>query len=422
MNMGDTRWKVLMGLAMMLGAGAGMAQLPARDTALDDVLRRAEEVMAASNRDFVNAAKDAGAVFEAARALHEKGDETRSAEYFAKGLQLSPWSLEEQLVYAEVLRKLKREEEAVEIGEMVVKRAERDALANEALKLLGRGPVEGPPVFQGPVAGPWLCFVKVGPVEDVVMKEAMERISQTLGLPAYLAEDTLGLPAADRSALDRWVTKQVIPAIKWSHPVARQLLKDLGGEVPTDIEPKKLVFGLMNQMRSQGQAAEAENLEKEMRHFEKWDKQWRASGLLNMLRAHLLRTPMPGAVTVVGVTAADLCEDEVNYLFGSALTGGRLAVTSYARYTGEFNQVPPERKKLLGRLHKQLLSGIGYALGVPRPTDPTSARAYPASLAQHDAKSEYMSAACRAGFEKALGRKLPMEAMPPEMRGPLRPK
>lgn len=422
MKMGHLKWKVLLSVVMLLSTETVTAQLPARDTNLDETLRQAEEVMAASNKDFVNAAKDVNRVFQAARALHEKGDETKAAEYFAKGLQLSPWSLEEQLVYAEVLKKLKRDEEAVEIGEMVVKRAETDALANEALKLLGRGPVEGPPVFKGPSEGPWLCFIKVGPVEDIVMKEAMERISLTLGMPAYLAPDTLGLPAADRSALDRWVTRQVIPGIKWSHPVARQLLKDLGGEVPTDIAPKKLLRGLVEQMRSDGQDVQAENMEKEIRHFEKWDKQWRASGLLKMLQSYLLRTPMPGTVTVVGVTGADLCEDEVNFLFGSALTGGKLAVTSYARYTAEFNHVPPERKKVLSRLHKQLLSGIGYALGVPRPTDPTSARAYPASLAEHDAKSEYMSAACRSGFEKALGRKLPMEAMPPEMRGPLRPK
>lgn len=420
--MGFSCWGVMLGLAMLMTAQAVRAQLPARDTDLDEMLRKADEVMAASNRDFVNAAKEAHFIFQAARALHEKGDETKSAEYFTKGLQMSPWSLEEQLVYAEVLKKLGREEEAVEIGEMVVKRAETDQLANEALKMLGSELVEGPPVFQGPVDGPWLCFVKIGPVEDIVMKEAMERISKTLGLPAYVAEDTLGLPEADRSALDRWVTKQIIPSFKWPHPMLQQLLKDLGGEEPTDIEPKKLMRALIALMRDNGQETEAANFEREMLHFVKWDKQWRASGLLTMLRVYLRRTPQPGLVTVVGVTAADLCEDEVNYLFGSAITGNKLAVTSYARYTGEFNREPPERKKLLSRLHKQLLSGIGYALGVPRPTDPTSARAYPASLPEHDAKSEYMSAACRVGFEKALNRKLPMEALPPESRGPLRPR
>ncbi|MBB5038224.1 hypothetical protein [Prosthecobacter dejongeii] len=422
MKKGHLRWDTLLRLVVLLSTKMVMAQLPVRDTNLDEAIRQAEAVIAASNKDFVNAAKDVSLVFQAARALHEKGDETRAAEYFTKGLQLSPWSLEEQLVYAEVLRKLKRKEEAIEIGEMVVKRAETDELANAALKMLGRGPVEGPSVFKGPVEGPWLCFIKVGPVEDIVMKEAMERISLTLGMPAYLAPDTVGLPAADRSALDRWVTRQVIPGIKWSHPVARQMLKDLGGEVPTDIAPKKLLRGLVALMRSEGEDVRAENMEKEILHFEKWDKQWRASGLLKMLQSYLLRTPMPGNVTVVGVTGADLCDDDVNFLFGSALTGGKLAVTSYARYTAEFNHGPPERKKVLSRLHKQLLSGIGYALGVPRPTDPTSARAYPASLAEHDAKSEYMSAACRSGFEKALGRKLPMEAIPPQMRGPLRPK
>jgi hypothetical protein len=67
-------------------------------------------------------------------------------------------------------------------------------------------------------------------------------------------------------------------------------------------------------------------------------------------------------------------------------------------------------------MHKQLLSSIGFALGVPRPQDSSSARAFPTSVQDQDAKSEYMSPACVAGFERALGRPLPVEALPPDRR------
>jgi len=65
------------------------------------------------------------------------------------------------------------------------------------------------------------------------------------------------------------------------------------------------------------------------------------------------------------------------------------------------------KKRLLERIHKQLLSSVGLALGVQRPTDPRSARSYPNSLDDHDSKGTWLSPECIKGFEKALGRPLP---------------
>jgi predicted Zn-dependent protease len=45
-------------------------------------------------------------------------------------------------------------------------------------------------------------------------------------------------------------------------------------------------------------------------------------------------------------------------------------------------------------------------LGVPRCIDPMCARAYPASLEEHDAKGDKLCEVCRAGFARALGHEL----------------
>lgn len=410
-------------LTIVLMMGRLLAQsLDTADTDLATHLTKADEVLALAKKDFINAAKDSEKVFDAARLLSQRGDDTKASGYFVQGLQMSPWNLEAQLSYARTLIKLSRKDEAIEIADMVASRSETDEQSNRALALAGKPPVSPPPFWKGRSEEPCICFIKIGPVEDVILQQAMDRISRTLGMPAYTLEIPIGLPNASRSALNRWVEKQIIPAFKWSHPALRELLLSLDAQAPEEVPPAKLVRAIIDQMRAEGLTKEATQLETGMKHQQKWDKQWQASAFIKMIKDYLQTSPMPGAVTVVGITAADLYDDNTNFLFGSALTGGRVAVTSYARYTGEFNQEPPERKKLLSRLHKQLLSGIGYALGVPRPTDPTSARAYPASLPEHDAKSEYMSAACRAGFEKALNRSLPEESLPPEKRGALQPK
>lgn len=410
-------WAGLMGLC--LGAGNLVAQddSAAESRSLKAKLAAAEEVLALSRRDFVAAAKDTGDVFAAAEALAVAGRSEEALEYFVKGLQLSPWNLEQQMAYADLLQNMGRESEAKEVAQMVSSRGETDELVNRALKLMGKDPVGPPPVWEPTFQGRWICFVRIGKVEDCVLNTAMDRLSRTLGLPAYELRPGLGLPQPTRSALNRWVERNLIPAFPWREAPLQRVLESLGADSPQEVQPpRRLVLALAAAMRREGAAEQAAGMEQMLKHFEKWDQQWKGSEMTTMLQDLRRATPLPGAVVVVGVTAADLYDGDSNYIFGTALTGGRVAVTSYGRYTGPFNHAPPERAKLLGRLHKQLLSGVGYALGVPRPTDPTSARAYPASLQEHDAKSEYMSAACRAGFEKALDISLPAEALPPDQR------
>lgn len=402
-----------------LGAGALLAQdeTRAESGSLRAKLAAAEEVLALSQRDFVAGAKDADHVFAAAEALAAAGRAEEALGYYVKALQLSPWNLEQQMAYADMLQKKGRAEEAKEVAQVVASRGETDELVNRALKLMGKEPVAPPPVWEPSFQGRWICFVRIGKVEDCVLNAAMDRLSRTLGLPAYELEPGLGLPLPTRSALNRWVERTLIPAFPWREAPLQRVLESLGAASPQEVQPpRRLVLALATAMRREGVAEQAAGMEQMLKHFEKWDQQWKGSEMTTMLQDLRRATPLPGAVAVVGVTAADLYDGDSNYIFGTALTGGRVAVTSYGRYTGPFNQAPPERAKLLGRLHKQLLSGVGYALGVPRPTDPTSARAYPASLQEHDAKSEYMSAACRAGFESALDISLPAEALPPDQR------
>ena len=387
----------------------------ATDESLQKTLDAANAVLRESNS--VRAGANAGRVFDAAHALLEDGNRHLAARYFERGLQLSPWRLEEQLAYAQVLIALGRSEEALPIVGMVDERSESDTLCNQARKLAGKDPVPTPPApGKKPPAGPWICLVRLGSVNEVVLADSMRKLRETLGVPVLLHGDIAELGKPHRSALTQWVKHYVQPQVVWDSAPGRQFLRTLGVSSPDDIRPAQLIKAMCDGLRGGGRDEEADKLQTTADFYREHDKQWDASVFADYgYRAAAEALHLEQAV-VIGITEGDLYSEDSNYLFGMALTGARKGVVSYARYRADFNGEPPDRARLVTRMHKQLLCTTGFALNVPRPTDPTSARAYPASLAEHDAKSEYMSEACIAGFEKGLGVKLPEAAHKPAGR------
>lgn len=128
-------------------------------------------------------------------------------------------------------------------------------------------------------------------------------------------------------------------------------------------------------------------------------QQWDAALIREQLKTRLEQFRKKG-VAYLAVTRLDIYADDHNYLFGQA--EGDLGVFSYARYRAEFFGETPLRSRLTTRVLKQALASAGHAFGVERCTDPGCARAFCISLEEHDAKSDVLCAACKAGFERAF--------------------
>lgn len=402
---------------MLIGVGWGLVGPLARGEdglTLEQHLQRAETVLQQAQTQSVAASKNAWQIVEAAKALEQSGDTARAAEFYRMSLQLHPWNLEAQLRYGLALRTLGQPEKAREPFELVKRHAETDDWHNAARKALGEAPLKPAARWEGSEEGPYLLLVRIGKVPEVVLQETVEKLEARLGLPARVYEEMLVPPQASRSAFDRWMEHQVIASIQWQHPGARGLLAQLGVSRPQQAPKNELLAALIRALESEGDQERAQGMRAAAEHHRKWDAQWEAETMCDLAPRLLTEQKVKlGEAIIVGVTTCDLYSADSNYLFGTASTGQRRCVVSLQRYTAEFNGEPPDRARLVSRLHKQLLSSIGFALNVPRPTDPTSARAYPGSLQEHDAKSEYLSAECLAGFEQALGRKLPAAARKP---------
>ncbi len=389
----------------------------AQEESTDELRRKADNVYIESSVDFINAAKSSAVVFAAAHAFEKEGQASKALEYYEKGLRLSPWSLEEQLACAKLKNSIGLAKEAMATAKMVLSRTESDVLANTAAQMLGSPAFPKLSYWDGKKPeGRWLCFVRFGPVNEVMLRDTIQRIQETLGLSALIAPETLALPRAGRSGLHRFVHKNLIPSIRWTHPAMQQILDSLGTQNPEAVPPEALMKAMIKAFRANRMMQEADDLQESLNFNLKCQMQYDSGLMLNLVQRWTAQQPELSNAIVIGITEADIYAENVNYLFGAATTGGSTCFTSAFRFRADLAGEPPDRKRLVARVHRQLLSSIGFCLNVPRPSDPTSARAYPASVQEQDAKSEFMSETCIAAFEKALGQKLPAAAHAPEFR------
>jgi predicted Zn-dependent protease len=377
------------------------------------LLKASDEVLAMT--DSVQQAAQSAKVFAAAHGVLKAQDEKRAMQLFHRGLQLSPWRLDEQMAYAELLVRRNRRAEAMEIAGMVEGQTESDVLFNAARKMQRKEALTSLPAPNAKgTEGPWICLVLVGTVNQCVLQANVQKLQDALGIPVNVLGQPVAAGKSDRSAFDRWVRKHLIKRLNWQTPGMKQYLASQKVDAPEKLTADQIHETVTSVLRRESMKEELEQVTQEAAFCRAHEEQWDAEKLFIPLGQAAKDTADIGNAVIVGITELDIYAGDSNYLFGTAAIGAGISIVSYARYRGDFFEEPQDRKRLTLRMHKQLLSSIGNALGVPRPTDPTSARSYPRSLQEHDAKSEYMSEACIAGFERALKVTLPTSAHKPK--------
>lgn len=104
----------------------------------------------------------------------------------------------------------------------------------------------------------------------------------------------------------------------------------------------------------------------------------------------------PHCLGILGITKQDIYENEYNFLFGWAQR--KWGVMSYARFL--LGDPVPTDEQFEKRTIIQSLSSVGTILGIPRPTNPNCARAYPNSLAEMDRKTMELCDECKMNLQK----------------------
>ncbi len=381
-------------------AGARTQSILALKAQADKLLASGDSVMI--RRSIEN-------VFALVDGLIKSGQEDDAFRYLSNALTHDPWALDYQLLLAEMLLARGQSEPAREKAQLVVQYAEKDKQVNRARKLLQQDPL---PAFSMMTSIPadtvTLVLVPVGEVDACVLSDLQRVLQVRLALSVLVRDVRVWIPRSRRDRVAPYlsqVRERLREGMKKDERLAAFLLtKDIR---PEDLErDAELVKACRAIALASGGVEELAKFDANLAQLRQADKQWDIDELLNSLRVAAAPFRQPN-LCFLGILNLDAFADQSNFIFGTAETNGHHAVVTYRRFTGEFNGETPSRKRLVDRLLKQSLSSVGFMLGVPRCATPTCARAYPHTLQEHDAKSTELCSACRSGFERALGVRLP---------------
>lgn len=370
----------------------------------EELTEIADRILDKARGDNIAAAKEVEVVFQAAEKLRKESEFKKARLYFEKGLELSPWNMDAQLSFAKTLLQLNETEKAKQSANLVLRTSERELLLKEAARITGvEFPVELQRLPDKRFEKTVICFVPIGPVQDWIITKAGHRLGDTLGVEVYQYAETLLLPEPHRSYFKRW-TENLKKDITWEHPWVIEQMKDIGISDVESADTNQVLELLARIEVVQGGEDPRPRFQDMICSAKERDQQWDAAVLIDDLTQQIRRKR---GVLYVGVTEADMFTNNNNYLFGLARTGGGVALISYCRYQAWFHRERENQNRLLDRVHKQLLSSSGFALGIPRPKDPRSARSYPNGLNDHDLKGTWLAPECIAGFEEFFGHALP---------------
>lgn len=375
-----------------------------KEAPTSELTAKADDVIASARVSNVSAAKEVDRVFEAADRLKAENKNQQAKFYYEKGLQLSPWDMDAQLSYSKTLAELGDYERAEKTAQIVFQTTERQSLLEEVHKLTG---IELPNALdvlpKDQLENVVFCLVPIGPVQNWILSKAGGRLSSELNTETYIYHETLTLPSPHRSNFSRWM-ETLKKDIIWDNPWVIEQMKDIEIESAKDADSDQLMELLARIIEAQGGEDPRVKISQTIADVKSKDEQWDSSILLRMLMEQVEAKPN---VVFIGITEKDLYSNDNNFLFGTSQNGSNFALFSYCRYMSSFQQEKENQKRLMDRIHKQILSSSGFALGIPRPTDPRSARSYPSSLDDHDQKETWLAPECIEGFEKALGHSLP---------------
>lgn len=371
----------------------------------DSVLHDADDAILQIPKDNVAAVKFADRIFDAAHFSLCNNDFDKAEFYFKKALTLKPMKTYEQLLYSKLLYRKGETAKAKGIATQIFQTSESQYVLSESSSIISaKIPHSVLPFTEKNYDTPVICFVPFGDVDDWIIQYAGKRISETLGVSVYIYPKKYGMTDPQRSGYADLLT-DIRKDINWYHPFVSKKMKQMGitdREQMKDKEVMELYLYLLNKTGAAETVKNISQFTDYIQQHQQWDVDILFRKLINYFAPKKLNN-----VIYIGLTQCDIYMKDNNYLFGAAKIGYPYGIVSYARFRAGFNDGNENKKRFLDRLHKQLLSSIGMTLNVPRPTDPYSARSYPNSLEEHDAKGTWLSPSCIAGFEKGLGHSLP---------------
>jgi predicted Zn-dependent protease len=376
---------------------------------LEEFKRIADEAwrMSASG-DSIGAGKNIEYVIAVAEIQRDSGNMEEAREYFRRATIIAPLRLDARLAYARLCAEAREVDAARNAYGIIHAHAENDEMLEESARVLNIANAKKLEAFASAKddAGEKLriCMITVPEGQEWLAHEIGARLRELFKINVYVEKRDFVPAQPDRGGVAAFA-EGLRGKLPW-HDLQFDALaaKEGIGDKDAATDGQIIALARRHVQNQEGDRA-AEFLDKSIQFAAKHTSQWRADTLI--ARLMLSAMPRTGPRTLyVALIPQDIFAGNNNFMFGSAQANGDYGVVSYHRFAAEFTGETPKRERLATRTYKQILSSAGHMLGVPRPSSPLCARAYPASLDEHDAKGDKLCDDCRAGFAKALGHEL----------------
>lgn len=362
---------------------------------LDELRSRADQILAQTN---TTARGQIRPVFDLIDKLIEGGQSEEAALYLVKALRLEPWNLEYQMTFAEVLTDLGRNAQAEDKARLVLENAESQELRERAAQILHLELESQDESLPNPASDePLLLLVPLEGADRWLVRRMREELEDALDIPVRIEHIAIPFPPPSRDDRSRYLNRSRKEMLDTLEPERIRLIAETLDFSVEELEDDANFEIFMRKMVVLSNGEEPDDFDYYLDQMEGVRPQWDAIEIQQIFQTH---TEPAGRANAgyLAILPVDIYAKDYNFVFGWA--GPRWGVMSYRRFTADFNGEIPDRERLLKRTLMQCLSSAGYIFGVPRCTDPTCARAYPNSLAEHDAKKGTLCFDCKQGFRE----------------------
>ena len=375
--------------ALNIGSTASEVETPLKAAA--------ESVMTQGNN--VTASSDVEHIWKYVDYLWANDRQIETQRYIEAGLSLAPFNYQYQAKLALILAKQGQNTKASDRARIVYEKSEDPETVKLVLNLIGKNAMlPFKPVEKVEFASPTVVLITIGAVDLLLVQELQQKIIDYTGLNVVAFSATGDLPKPDRSYFISEIKR-----MRGTILAMPEVLLYIATE-KIDIAQLRandeLFVQTMVEFLEQSNPAAADNFSKNMDLAKKRSQQWKYDSLRDYLIA-MVKNLRTRNWLLIGITEYDLFMEDSNYVFAGTNPHAQ-AIISYKRFTGDFNNEPQNRKRLLARLFKQFLSVFGLLNGMIRCTFPDCARVFPRTLAEHDEKPEYLCNECRKILEKLL--------------------